>query len=403
MKFYQMSAKDRRQLLRSQGIKLTKVNENELKKLEQLSENVVGQISLPLGLVGKLVVNDRNYLVPMATEEPSVVAAANHGAKIFAQNGSVEAKSVRNGIYGQIVLRVKADFSLSQFEAKFPELLNLVNDEFASLVNHGGGVKEITARREADLLFLRVLVDPAEAMGANKVNTILEFLGKKITELPGIVEKLFAILTNCPSQLTAAKVELEPAMIGGHDVAKKIALLSKIGQADPDRGVTNNKGIMNGVDAVLLATGNDFRAVEAATAVFASSGGRYHSLSKWQLKDEKLVGELTLPLPLGTVGGSIDSRADIQQSFNILGSGITSSELANVTASIGLANNFAALLAISTEGIQAGHMKLQARNVVARLTASEEEKKAVLREMIATEKYSEQASKDILKELRRNN
>ena len=185
--------------------------------------------------------------------------------------------------------------------------------------------------------------------------------------------------------------------MGGRKVAERVALLSKIGYEDPYRAVTNNKGIMNGVDAVLIATGNDYRAIESATAVLANQDGHYRSLSKWTMQDGKLVGELTLPMAIGVVGGSIKARKDVQQSFAILGKKITSAKLAEIIVSVGLANNLAALLAISTVGIQAGHMKLQARNIVAELDASDDEKKQVLTQIIEQKDYSESYAQLVLK------
>lgn len=401
MKFYQLTPKQRREILQSEGIKLEKIDDQVLARLDQLSENVIGQLRLPLGVVQNLQVNGHKYWVPMTVEEPSVVAAANHGANIFAQNGGVQAVSKRDGIYGQIVLRVNDDFVLAELENAFPHLIALANQKFASLVKHGGGTREITAKQINKLVYLRVLVDPAEAMGANKTNSILEFLSTKLVELPGVAEKLFAILSNYPSQLTTAKVKLDPATLGGKRVAEQIALLSKIGYEDPYRAVTNNKGIMNGADAVLLATGNDYRAIESATAVLASQTGQYRSLSKWTMEDGLLVGELTLPMAIGVVGGSIKAREDVQQSFAILGQ-VTSKQLAEIITGVALANNLAALLAISTVGIQAGHMKLQARNFVTELDANADEKKQVLAEMIARKDYSESYARKILQEIRKD-
>lgn len=400
MRFYQLQPEERRRILRAEGIKLEDIDDQVLKRLDELSENVIGQLRLPLGVVQNLVVNGQNYMVPMATEEPSVVAAANHGASIFAKNGGVKAVSHRDGIYGQIVLKVDEQFSLADLEKKFPELIDLANQKFTSLVGHGGGTRSISAKQNGNLVYLKVLVDPAEAMGANKTNSILEFLSVKLEQFDHVEEKLFAILSNYPSQLTKAEVKIDPITIGGEKVAQRIVLLSQIGYDDSYRAVTNNKGIMNGVDAVLIATGNDYRAIENATAVLANRDGQYRSLSKWTMEDDKLVGELTLPMAIGVVGGSIKVRRDVRQSFSILGKNITSQTLGEIITSIGLANNLAALLAISTVGIQAGHMKLQARNVVAELDATEEEKKTVLNKMIEEKNYSESHAKDILEKLR---
>lgn len=403
MKFYELTPAKRRALLRQRGIELDEIDEQVLHDLDLLSENVIGQLRLPVGLVQNVLVNGQNYQVPLATEEPSVVAAANHGMKIVTEAGGFTADSQRNGIWGQIVLQVDADFKIAQLQAFFPELIKKAHNEYASLVFHGGGVKTITAEQEKDLVFLKVLIDPAESMGANRVNSILEYMAKQLAAFSGIKQKLFAILSNYPSQITKVKAEIPVEVIGGIETAQKIALLSRIGQTDPMRAVTNNKGIMNGVEAVLLASGNDTRAVEAACSVWAAKSGSYTSLSKWYVQDEKLVGGLSLPLPIGVVGGSIKSRKDVKQTYRILGEKITSQELANIIATIGLANNLAALLAIATQGIQKGHMKLQARNIVANLDATSPEKKKVLQMLINNKLYSQTAAQNFLKEIRKEN
>lgn len=394
-------------MLLQNGIKLNHVDDDLLSELDLLSENVIGKLTLPLSVLQTAIVNGQSFQVPMATEESSVVAAANHGLNIFNQNGGVSAKSERTGIWGQLVFEV-AEFSLAEFEAKKPDYLKLVNEEFASLVKHGGGVRQIIAEVKTDLLFLRVLVDPAESMGANRTNTILEFLGQKISQ-DFTIEKLYAILSNYPSQYICAKVSLAFASLTktkdekiGEKIAQKIVLLSKIGQEDPYRAVTNNKGIMNGVDAILLATGNDFRAVEAACHQAASLSGSYQSLSNWRIEDNKLVGEIKLPLAIGVVGGSIKSRSDVQVAYRILRQ-VTASELAEIIAAVGLANNLAALLAISTVGIQKGHMSLQIRNVLKNLTATDEEKNSVKELMQKQKRYSETDAKKFLQEIREEN
>lgn len=394
-------------MLLQNGIKLNHVDDDLLSELDLISENVIGKLTLPLSVLQTVIVNGQSFQVPMATEESSVVAAANHGLNIFNQNGGVSAKSERTGIWGQLVFEV-AEFSLAEFEAKKPDYLKLVNEEFASLVKHGGGVRQIIAEVKTDLLFLRVLVDPAESMGANRTNTILEFLGQKISQ-DFTIEKLYAILSNYPSQYTCAKVSLAFASLTktkdekiGEKIAQKIVLLSKIGQEDPYRAVTNNKGIMNGVDAILLATGNDFRAVEAACHQAASLSGSYQSLSNWRIEDNKLVGEIKLPLAIGVVGSSIKSRSDVQVAYRILRQ-VTASELAEIIAAVGLANNLAALLAISTVGIQKGHMSLQIRNVLKNLTATDEEKNSVKELMQKQKRYSETDAKKFLQEIREEN
>ncbi|GFZ26239.1 hydroxymethylglutaryl-CoA reductase, degradative [Lactobacillus corticis] len=401
MKFYRLSIDERRKLLAAQGYHLASVDQQLLEQVDKLSENVISRLTLPVGVITKLRVNGRDYLVPMAIEEPSVVAAANNGANMFNHHGGLTAKSQRKGIYGQIVLQVNSDFSLEKLRQQFPQLLDLANRQFASLVRHGGGVKKITARQEKQLVYLLVLVDPAEAMGANKTNAILEYLGQQLDQESGVEDKLFAILSNYPSQFVKVKGSVSAEAVGGEAAAKRIALLSQIGHDDVYRAVTNNKGIMNGVDACLLALGQDWRAVENAVAVWANQSGQYRSLSKWYYENGELTGELTLPLAIGTVGGSIKARSDVSENFQLLGQ-VSAKQLAEIIASVGLANNLAALKAISTDGIQAGHMRLQARNLVASLDASEAEKKAVLADLRQKQTYTQEAAQASLRRLRMN-
>lgn len=399
MKFYELSAMQRRQYYLKKGINFVDIDATELDRLDQLSENVVSKITLPLGLVQELIVNEQTYCVPMCTEEPSVVAAANHGAKFFNLAGGTKCICQRQGIYGQIICEINSQFNLVMLQNKLPNIIDAVNQKFDSLIKHGGGLRKIDTFVKEDMLYLRTLVDPADAMGANKTNLILEDISQRLQKMTGISELICAILSNYPSQFVQAKVEIPLQLVGMH-LATKIAKLSKIGQVDPYRAVTNNKGIMNGVDAVLLSSGNDYRAVEAACGVQASIDGHYTSLSKWQIEGNKLIGCLTLPLAIGVVGGSISARKDVQQSFSLLGK-VNAQQLANIIASIGLANNFAALYAITSRGINAGHMKLQARNIVAQLEADHNQKKQVLNHMIANQKFTLTDAKQILELIRK--
>lgn len=399
MKFYELSAMQRRQYYLKKGINFVDIDATELDRLDQLSENVVSKITLPLGLVQELIVNEQTYCVPMCTEEPSVVAAANHGAKFFNLAGGTKCICQRQGIYGQIICEINSQFNLVMLQNKLPNIIEAVNQEFDSLIKHGGGLRKIETVVKEDMLYLRTLVDPADAMGANKTNLILEDISQRLQKMTGVSELICAILSNYPSQFVQAKVEIPLQLVGTH-LATKIAKLSRIGQVDPYRAVTNNKGIMNGVDAVLLASGNDYRAVESACGVQASIDGHYTSLSKWQIEENKLIGCLTLPLAIGVVGGSISARKDVQQSFSLLGK-VNAQQLANIIASIGLANNFAALYAITSRGINAGHMKLQARNVVAQLEADHNQKKQVLNQMIANQKFTLTDAKQILELIRK--
>ncbi|MDN6028250.1 MAG: hydroxymethylglutaryl-CoA reductase [Lactobacillus sp.] len=402
MKFYQLTAEQRRAKLAADGVQLLPVDPKTLAGLEQLSENVIGGLTLPLGLIPRFIIQGRPYRVPLATEEASVVAAANHGASCFNQAGGVQTSSLRRGLIGQLILAVTPAFKLANLTTQLPRLKLAANQSFLRLIAHGGGIKHLSARQVERIVYVEALVDPAEAMGANKVNSILEFLGKQLQSFPGVSERLAAILSNAPSQFASAKVVLPLALVSGTATAKRLAQLSQVGQQDARRGVTNNKGIMNGVDAALLAFGQDFRAVEAACGMQARRTGAYRSLSRWQVIDNQLVGELTLPLATGVVGGSLASRPEVRQ--NLAMAGIkTAQELAEVIVSVGLASNFAALLALSTDGIQHGHMKLQTRQLVAGLAASPSEQQAVLQVLLARQSYGLAEAEAILTELREKN
>lgn len=398
MKFYQLTPSERRKILLEKGrLKKLEPEIPNLAELNHLSENVIGSLSLPVGIVENLVVNQKSFDVPMATEESSVVAAGNHAAKIFQASGGVTAKSLREGLYGQAVFLVDESFSKFDFDQQIPKLIERVNAQFQSLVNHGGGLKSITANVEQDVLELEILVDPSEAMGANKVNSILEYLRDLVIAFPGILTSQFVILSNYPSQTATAQVTIpvEQLPVGA---AQKIAWMSEFGQENKLRAPTNNKGIMNGVDAVVLATGNDFRAVEVANQNLASKNHHYQSLSYWSIVDQNLIGQLTLSLPIGVVGGSINSRRDVQENLGIMGNPDVKA-LSEIIVAIGLANNFAALLAITTQGIQAGHMKLQLRNQLLAMNANEPEATAVINQAIAAKKYDQEFLQKLLNQI----
>lgn len=418
LKFYEESLEKRRAILREAGkIHEQRASETELAVLNELSENVIGRLSLPLSVVPEVLVNDKLYTVPMATEEPSVVAAANHGVTVFNRAGGAVATSKREGIYGQLLLSIDEDFSEQDFtavNAAIPDFIERLNRKYASLVQHGGGIRTIEPSLEKGLLELRVLVNPAEAMGANKVNSIMETLAQIMLTKPHVLETQFSILSNYPTQLTTAKVWLPLNLLDkgctddeldakATDKAKKIAdkfvTSADFAKKSQLRAPTNNKGIMNGVDSVLLATGNDFRAVEAATHMYASLNGSYETLSNWSIETSRdidfLVGELTIPLPIGVVGGSISVRPDVWEAYDILGHPSVK-ELAEVIATIGLANNFAALYALTTSGIQAGHMKLQARNAALAAGATLNELPAILPEILALKEFNSKQVEQII-------
>lgn len=408
--FYKLSIPDRRKWLvdhdlisPTQSEQYANEYELSLSQLTHFSENVISQLAFPLGVLKEINVNDNNFTVPMSTEEPSVVAAANHGAKLMLKNG-ITAKSYRTGIYGQVVLTdvngQHVDWIRDDLHQAKQDLLT----QFSSLVNYGGGIEEITVITENyPFLEIRFKINPAQAMGANKVNAILEVYAQRL-KTKFDLDSEFAILSNAPAQFVTAKAEIDfetlaKGTISGEQIAHKIAKMSEFAKVNTYRAVTHNKGIMNGVDAVLLATGNDFRAVEASVHMHASSTGQYTALSQWQVCDHKLIGELTLPMPIGVVGGSITSRQLIKNNYDLMNQP-SAEQLSEIIASVGLANNLAALYALVTDGIQKGHMKLQLQNMLLNLGAFESEIPELIQKMQRAKNYQQDYAKQLLKEMR---
>lgn len=355
-----------------------------LEEADRLSENVVGLFDLPFGIAANFTINDRDYLIPMVTEEPSVIAACSHAAKIVRASGGFHARAADPVMVGQIqlifepvqelpgesnklaetVARLKA--SHNQILAAKDELLELANQAQPNLVRRGGGARDLWVReffetRIGPMLVLYLAFDTRDAMGANMVNTALERIGPHVAELTGARVHL-RILTNLSDRrLASATCRITTEAIGGADVARLIVEAQVLAEVDHYRAATHNKGIMNGIDAVALATGNDFRAIESGAHAFAARDGGYHPLSMWeQASNGDLIGSLELPLAVGIVGGMTKLHRVAQIALRILDVK-SSQELAAVMAAVGLAQNLAALRALATDGIQKGHMKLHAR------------------------------------------
>lgn len=323
---------------------------------EKLIENYLLSVKTPVGLLRKIIVNHREYMVPMATEEPSVVAAANNGAKIL---GNITANSNHALITGEIFVISDA---IENFIKEKRQLINLIADSaLPNLVERGGGMKDISVRRVSDYeSIVDVLIDPMDAMGANIVNTICEaiaglFKSNGFDVLTGIVSNYLnnAIIS------VKTKVEIDQISL---ETAENIVALSHFGKIDIRRATTENKGIMNGIESVVAATGNDTRAVSAAVHAFASHNGTYQGLSNWTIADDYLIGTMDIPIHVGIVGGTISQREDVQAALSIINVK-KADELSNVIAAVGLVQNFAALRALVTDGIQAGHMRMQRRAI----------------------------------------
>lgn len=367
-KFYEQSPKARRAQLIAEGV----LAEQDAQCLAEkglpddvaanLSENQIGQYALPLGVVRNLTVNGVVRQVAMVTEEPSVVAAASNGARLANLNGGVTASAAPHRVVAEVVFDGVADVNAAgQLIQQHRDVLFAVaNAAHPSAVKRGGGLKQMTTKQRGRFLVVQLTVDPSQAMGANLANTIAEAVA---TAAAGLLDHpaLVAILTNGSSELISAQVVLAPSTIAtqagnGATIAAKIAALSDLAQSDPLRAATHNKGIMNGIEAAVLATGNDTRAVAAAIGAYSQG----QPLSTWQLENGQLVGRLKLPLPVGIVGGAISALPKAQAALQMAGCD-TVADLQTSLAALGLVQNLAALRALAGPGIQAGHMALQAR------------------------------------------
>lgn len=340
---------------------------------EVIGENIVSAHELPLKIATNFKINGKDYLIPMAIEEPSVVAAASNAARFMRYGEGIVASYTGSYMISQIQLcKVNNIEKAKDVILKNKEfLLNIANKKDPVLIKFGGGAKDLEVRdietKKGKMIIIHLIVDTKDAMGANVVNTMAEAIAPYIEEITGGKVYLRIVSNLATKRLVRAKVkipkkDLAKGNISGEEVAEGIVYAYAFAEADHYRAVTHNKGIMNGVDAVAIATGNDWRAIEAGAHAYACNDGGYKPLSKWYEDGDFLIGELELPLAVGTVGGITSVYPKARLALKILGVK-TAEELACVMAAVGLANNFAALYALSTEGIQRGHMKLHAKNI----------------------------------------
>ncbi|MFP4346274.1 MAG: hydroxymethylglutaryl-CoA reductase, degradative [Anaerolineales bacterium] len=401
--FYKLSVEERLEAVQQQcGLTseevaiLTGALGLNAERAAHMIENVVGLYALPLGIATNFVVNATEVLVPMVIEEPSVVAGASLAAKLARKGGGYSADSDPPVMIGQIQVVELDDpwATRSTLLAHHEELLEMANEVDPVLVELGGGAREIDARvleetAAGPLLVVHLLYDVRDAMGANAINSACERLAPEIERLTG-GRVFLRILSNLADRrLARAGVSIpEEALAfgeyGGTEVAQGIEQAWAFAAADPYRATTHNKGIMNGIDAVVVATGNDWRAIEAGAHAYAARSGRYTSLSTWQRDGAgHLAGSLELPLALGTVGGATRVHPVARVALKILGVE-TARELAEVVAAVGLAQNFAALRALATEGIQRGHMSLHARQVAIAAGATGQEIDRIAEALVAS-------------------
>lgn len=356
---------------------------------DKVVENVIGTYGLPFGVALNVRINGKDRLVPMVVEEPSVIAAASNAARLVRVSGGFSAEVLESLMIGQVQLVdvPASDRAVQRLEAESESLLQLAARAVPGLVARGGGPRSIEVRDLGQgMIVVHVLIDCRDAMGANLVNCVAEVLGPTLAELTGGVLGLRILSNLCDRRRVRATCrvhsrELLPTRSGDvppssssepgrarapeltpRAIADRIVLASRFAEADPYRAATHNKGIMNGVDAVVLATGNDFRAVEAGAHAYAARTGKYLPLAVWRRDGEDLVGELEMPLALGIVGGTLRVHPTAQLALKLLAVE-SADDLAMVAACTGLASNLAALRALGTEGIQRGHMSLHARSV----------------------------------------
>lgn len=411
--FYKLTARERRSRLAAVlhlPVTVTDLlTENASALGNQLVENYLTDYPVPEGLALNLLVNGQHYQLPMAVEEPSVIAAASNGAQRVARSGGFTAPWQQRLLVGQVVLQVRAGeraAALDWLRARQADLLRVANAAHPSMQRRGGGAKKLRLRTPGNFVSVDLLIDVCQAMGANSVNTMAEAVGRYLRQQGFNV--LTAILSNCATeslQTAACRVDfstLATKTMPGQEVAERIVSLSALAQADPYRAATHNKGIMNGIDAVMLASGNDWRAIEAGAHAYASRDGQYRGLSTWRLTaDGHLAGRLTLPLPVGVVGGSIGLNPLTKANYQI--SGIqTAEELAAVTASVGLAQNLAALRALASSGIQAGHMKLQYRSLAISVGATPAEIPVLVKALAQRDHVDRATAKQVLSEIRKD-
>ena len=380
-----------------------------LETANQMSENVVATLALPYSLVPDFLVDGNTYQVPFVTEEPSVVAAASFAAKIIKRSGGFETEVHKRQMIGQIALYQvdNADQAIKDVLRKKKELLEQANQAYPSIVARGGGARDLWLEPKDDFLIFYLSVDTQEAMGANMLNTMLEALTLSLEELTG-GKSLMAILSNyATDSLVTARCVIDYRFLSRDKaeaelLANKMQLASKLAKVDPYRAATHNKGIFNGIDALVLATGNDWRAIEAGAHAYASREGSYSGLSTWNADSDnrQLHGQMTLPMPIATKGGSIGLNPAVAASFDLLGQP-QAKDLASLIVSVGLAQNFAALKALVSTGIQAGHMKLQAKSLALQAGAQGEEIAAVANRLTAKKTFNLATAQEILADLRK--
>ncbi len=417
-KFYKYSVAERLRILNEKNIISNedyRIMSNaktvlQPRQADKMVENVISVFGLPMGLGLNFLINGRDYIVPMVVEEPSIIAAVSSAAKMAREKGGFISESTDPLLIGQIqVVDVehtsKAQHAILQNKE---EILNLANSHHPKMVARGGGAKDLEvlirpSSSKGDMIIVHLLVDTRDAMGANMVNSMCEGVASLIEKISGgkVYLRILSNLTDrsmVHSRCTIPTDHLAGKEFSGEDVRDGIILASEFARVDPYRAATHNKGIMNGIDPVAIATGNDWRAIEAAAHAYAGRGKSYTSLTSWfKNHDGDLEGDIKIPIKVGIVGGPLESNPTVKVAHHILG--IESArELAEVMGAVGLAQNFAALRALATEGIQRGHMTLHARSVAVAAGATAEIFDKVVDELIESGEIKIWKAQQIIKD-----
>jgi hydroxymethylglutaryl-CoA reductase len=410
--FYKLSMVERRNLLK----KVTLLNDEEISILAQtgalpaetadhMIENVIGGFTYPLGIATNFKINGKDYIIPMALEEPSVVAAASNAAKMAGVKGGFTVTNTGPIMIGQIqvVNTPKPEEAKAKLLASKGDLLMKANDQDPMLVSLGGGAKDLNVKvlssLKGPMVIAELIVNTGDAMGANAVNTMAEAVAPLVEEITGGRVFLRIISNLADRRLVRVTAVFDKETIGGAEVVDGIVYAYAFADADPYRCATHNKGIMNGVVAVGIACGQDIRALEAGAHSYASRSGKYKPLTTWEKNESgDLVGNLEMPMAVGLVGGAARTHPTARADIKILGVK-TAIELAEIMGAVGLAQNFAALRALASEGIQRGHMKLHAMNVAVNAGATGELIEQVAKRMIEERKIRADRAAELVAEL----
>src|SRR6188508_1353277 len=406
-KFYEMDLDERLSFLASKS----NISKNEISKavnqplpfdkVDRMVENAIGNYSLPLGIATNFVINEKEYLVPMAIEEPSVIAAASNAAKLARSCGGFKATADSSIMRGQIQVTNTLDIkkAMRTISKNKEYLLKMANSLSKNVKAIDLNTRVITSDIDrSKMLVSELYVDCKDSMGANTVNSMCELLGPEIERMVNGNGKVnLKILSNYATErIVISKATFKKEELGGTEVVDRILSAFAFAFSDPHRAVTHNKGIMNGIDSVAIATGQDFRAIEAGCHAYACRDGQYRSLTKWyQNSKGDLVGEIEIPMAVGIIGGITNTHPIVKACLKLMNIS-NSQELATISAASGLAQNFSAIRALSNEGIQKGHMKLHSKNIAIIAGATNDKIEMVSRKMVEERNVSVSRAKEIL-------